>query len=58
VLVALDDSTVCQHDPRSDELVGGQPVPATEDAKPAAERQPGDPDGRAGAGGNRQAMTV
>jgi hypothetical protein len=58
VLVAVDDATVCQHDPRSDELVGGEPVPATEDAKPTAERQPGDPDRRAGAGGDRQTVTV
>ncbi len=50
--------TVCQHDRRSDELVGGEPVPATEDAEATAERQPGDPDRRADAGRDRQAVTV
>jgi hypothetical protein len=48
----------CEHNLRSDELVGGEPVFATEDSEPAAERQPGDPDRWAGAGGNRQAVRV
>ena len=58
VLVAVDDATVGQDDLRPDELVGGEPVLAAEDSEPAAERQPRDPDRRAGPAGDREAELV
>ena len=43
VLARLDHAPVGEHDLGRDHLVARQPVPAPEDAKPAAEREPGDP---------------
>ena len=56
--VAVDDAAVGEDDLRGGELVAGEPVPAAEDAEAAAEDEPGDPDGRAAAGGDRDAVRL
>ena len=58
LLVAVDDAAVGEHHLRGDELVAGQTVLAAEDPEPAAEHEPGDPDGRAAAGGDRHAVRL
>ena len=56
--VAVDDAAVGEDDLRGGELVAGEPVPAAEDAEAAAEDEPGDPDGRSAAGGDRDAVRL
>ena len=56
--VAVDDAAVGEDDLRRGELVAGEPVAAAEDAEAAAEHEPGDPDGRAAAGGDRDAVRL
>jgi hypothetical protein len=53
-VVTLDNAAVCQYDLRMNELVRGQPVLATENPEPAAERQSGDPDVWARTCGDRE----
>ena len=58
VLVAAHRAAVGEHDLGGDQRVRGQPVEAAEDPEPAAERQPGDADGRAAARRDRDAVGV
>jgi hypothetical protein len=56
--IAVDDATVGQDDVGREQLVGGQPVLAAEDAEPAAERQAGDADRRSAAARDRAPVFV
>ncbi|GLY85620.1 hypothetical protein Airi02_035490 [Actinoallomurus iriomotensis] len=58
LIVALDGTTVGKDDLCPDETVAGQPVGASEDAEPAAERESRDSDRRAAAAGNGTAAYV
>ena len=55
VLVAFDDATVRQDDLCPEQVVAGQAVLPAKDSQPAAEGEPGNPDGGTAAGGNGQA---